>query len=731
MTITDDEVEYQLVPLPAAIINLPGRSSTAIQELVFEAENVPPLGFTSYHISPIRDQLYIKITVDKTTGLLESFQHVDGIKISLSQNFYFYSQTQQVLQSGAYSFRPEKEKPTPVTDKVTFHTIRGPLVKEIRQRFNDWIIQVVRLHRGEEFVEIEWIVGPVPIGTDLGKEIVTIYQTNISNNDVFYTDSNSRQMIKRSCWNESSITQQRKPVSSCYAPVSSRICIEGNSSDGMCVLTDRTMGGVGREGGIEIMVHRRLLTDDGFGLDESLNEEAYGVGLVVRGKHRLYVGNYHQEVDDQTFFERTAQLARKWMFEPWPFMTSAEKINRRKWQNIRNKRFSVLRLHGLPRHIHVLTLEPWKGGSVLLRLENTLESYHDDGFGLDESLNEEAYGVGLVVRGKHRLYVGNYHQEVDDQTFFERTAQLARKWMFEPWPFMTSAEKINRRKWQNIRNKRFSVLRLHGLPRHIHVLTLEPWKGGSVLLRLENTLESYHAIHNLGKDLPHDVRNAHITVELRKIFLHAAIKSVRETTLAANQWLEDARQMDWSTRYVYAGGDDGLLPEDNPDYIDDLKFNKESDNKDNEHVMEERYPRRKEAKQRSSEKDDSKLSNKYSYSRTKRSSNNNDTLQTNYTNDQTINITDNRPLLGFDSRTFVPKNISETGFDVVKTEAVTKKYKKSKYRTLKARPLKFFRDLSNESDEIDEDIPVDLKKRSSKRKNATKKFTSYTLAGER
>lgn len=51
-----------------------------------------------------------------------------------------------------------------VTDKVTFHTIRGPLVKEIRQRFNDWITQVVRLHRGEEFVEIEWIVGPVPIG---------------------------------------------------------------------------------------------------------------------------------------------------------------------------------------------------------------------------------------------------------------------------------------------------------------------------------------------------------------------------------------------------------------------------------------------------------------------------------------------------------------------------------------------------------------------------------------
>lgn len=42
-------------------------------------------------------------------------------------------------------------------------------------------------------------------------------------------------------------------------------------------------------------VHRRLLTDDGFGLEETLNEEAYGVGLVVKGKHRILFGNFRQE----------------------------------------------------------------------------------------------------------------------------------------------------------------------------------------------------------------------------------------------------------------------------------------------------------------------------------------------------------------------------------------------------------------------------------------------------
>jgi hypothetical protein len=43
-------------------------------------------------------------------------------------------------------------------------------------------------------------------------------------------------------------------------------------------------------------------------------------------------------------------------------------------------------------------------------------------------------------------------------------------------------------------------------------------------------------------------KSSHIAVELRKVFLQLRIRMVRETTLAANQWLDDARQMDWSTR---------------------------------------------------------------------------------------------------------------------------------------------------------------------------------------
>ncbi|XP_026322545.1 lysosomal alpha-mannosidase-like [Hyposmocoma kahamanoa] len=685
----DEEVEYQLVPLPAAVINLPGRKSTVIQELWFEAENIPPLGYASYYIAPVRAQLeenefarkltqqnktpvndqqeiiphianeYLKVSLNKDSGLLESIQHVDGVRIQISQNFYSYSQTQQSQQSGAYSFRPDKPRPTPVTEKATYHAIRGTIVKEIRQRFTDWITQIIRLYRGEEFIEIEWVVGPVPIGNDLGKEIVTIFNTNITNNGVFHTDSNGRQMMKRTCWNETSSQQQKKPVSACYFPVTSRICIQSyNSSAAMCVLTDRTHGGTSyNEGELELMVHRRLLTDDGFGLEESLNEEAHGVGLVVKGRHRILFGNFRQEVEDQSFNERIAQAARRWDMEPMLFFTSGDKVNKRKWQNVRNKRYSAIKVHGLPRFIHILTLEPWKSGSVLLRLENTLEK---------------------PVRGRFRN------------------------------------EKV---------------------------------EGPEEYLN----------------------KQSHITVHLRSLFANMKIKRVRETTLAANQWLEDARQMDWSTRYVYNGGDDDILPEDNLDYKDDKTKEPTSERHDEENKEmgysdeEQDYPRRKAPRKRirligRDRKQKPSVDDNY---RRKRSINiteniieniingtfndkdeiidHNTTVETTTLFDEekttlihgVMNSFHNNYSAWQDHRLFQQRNINGTwskaprGNRDMSGKIGAKKPNKMRFmkNRLKTEPAKFFIDLGNSDEALssEEDLSLNLKKRTPRKRKPTKR----------
>ena len=44
-----------------------------------------------------------------------------------------------------------------------------------------------------------------------------------------------------------------------------------------------------KDGCLELMVHRRLLDDDHFGVGEALDETQFGVGLVARGKHLLVI----------------------------------------------------------------------------------------------------------------------------------------------------------------------------------------------------------------------------------------------------------------------------------------------------------------------------------------------------------------------------------------------------------------------------------------------------------
>jgi hypothetical protein len=66
--------------------------------------------------------------------------------------------------SGAYAFRPNGTTPYRVADgPVSVTVTKGAVSQEVVQVFANWITQTVRLYAGQPFVEIEWIVGPVPI----------------------------------------------------------------------------------------------------------------------------------------------------------------------------------------------------------------------------------------------------------------------------------------------------------------------------------------------------------------------------------------------------------------------------------------------------------------------------------------------------------------------------------------------------------------------------------------
>lgn len=79
-----------------------------------------------------------------------------------------------------------------------------------------------------------------------------------------------------------------EPVAANYYPLNSHIYLKDNLGNQLTMLVDRSQGGASlQDGQLEVMVHRRLLHDDAFGVNEALNEQAYGQGLVARGTHYL------------------------------------------------------------------------------------------------------------------------------------------------------------------------------------------------------------------------------------------------------------------------------------------------------------------------------------------------------------------------------------------------------------------------------------------------------------
>lgn len=272
-------IPSQLVDIAVPVRDLHYRVSTANSDLVFRASGVPALGYKTFFVSRLESSLSSTkletkalddvVTIGTSTfnvtfdvnGLLSEI-NVDGVSSKLSQNFLYYkgfagnNREYKNRSSGAYIFRPIPETvPELVGIDVAVQVIRGDLVDEVHQVFNDWISQVVRAYKTENYVEFEWLVGPIPIDDVIGKEIVSRFTTDIANNGVFYTDSNGREMIRRKrdsrgTWN----LEVNEPIAGNYYPINAKIVMEEGYKR-LAVLTDRSQGGSSMtDGTLEIMV---------------------------------------------------------------------------------------------------------------------------------------------------------------------------------------------------------------------------------------------------------------------------------------------------------------------------------------------------------------------------------------------------------------------------------------------------------------------------------------------
>lgn len=272
--------------------------------------------------------------------------------------------------SGAYIFKPKMEKPVPIYDIIKADIFKSDIVHEMHIKYTDFAIVIVKLYQDVPVIEVEWIIGPVPIEDGIGKDVILRYTTDLINNNVFYTDSNGRQTIKRirnrrASWKY----EQIRPVVGNYYPVTARIFIEDKEKNiRFSVFNDRSQGGSSlADGEIELMIHRRLVSDEG-NLYMILNETLKDDGIIVRGKHHLYISK--SDINTNKIYEK--KLIKQLQLPPQILVSKRDPDFNLTWFQKFTNEFTALQTK-LPIGIHLLSLEPWSDKTLLLRLENYLE----------------------------------------------------------------------------------------------------------------------------------------------------------------------------------------------------------------------------------------------------------------------------------------------------------------------------------------------------------------------
>ena len=277
--------------------------------------------------------------------------------------------------SGAYIFRPVGSTPASLAPgAATLVLVTGPVLSEARSTLA-YADMTARLWAGAADAEMEWTVGPVDVSAGQSREVVSIYAAGaaLPTAGAWVSDSNCREGIPRvrgarAQWNAS----LSEPVAGNYYPTSCLIRASGGGLT-LAIATDRAQGSSSlSDGALELMVHRRMLFDDGRGVGEALDEPGLdGRGLIVRGRHWLAVAPAPAAAHAYKALQQRA-LALPYALSAFAAFSGAPTD----WLRAHPGSLSLLAAP-LPPNVHLATVQRLGPRALLLRLAHLYEAGED------------------------------------------------------------------------------------------------------------------------------------------------------------------------------------------------------------------------------------------------------------------------------------------------------------------------------------------------------------------
>lgn len=196
-------------------------------------------------------------------GLLKSMSMTDNNEqIPVHMEFMRYGARRGAERSGAYLFLPDGEAlPFKRTATNTVLVTKGIFESSVTTGL-PFVINENIIRENDNSIEIRNLID---IGDLSNTEIIMRFSTSIENQDLFYTDLNGFEFIKRQRFN-------KLPIQANYYPIPSGMYIEDNKLR-LTLLTAQPLGGSSlKNGEIEIMQDRRLDQDDNRGLGQGVTD---------------------------------------------------------------------------------------------------------------------------------------------------------------------------------------------------------------------------------------------------------------------------------------------------------------------------------------------------------------------------------------------------------------------------------------------------------------------------